>query len=81
MATIKTAISIDTRIYRKIDRISRRLRISRSQFFSQAAQHMIDRDETLELVRKINEAWDDSEGEKRRSREKAYTRRRVIDTW
>jgi len=80
-STVKTAISIDRKTFRKVERLTRRLRISRSQFFTQAARHMIDRDENLELLRRINAAYEDDTSGDRRTVEKAYTRRKVMGEW
>jgi len=56
MSVIKTAISVDENVYRKVERLSRRLHISRSRFYTQAARHMVERDENLDLLRRINAA-------------------------
>ena len=58
MKTIKTAISIDSETFRLVNRISRKLHMSRSRFFSQAARYMAVKDENLELVKRINAAVD-----------------------
>ena len=82
MSTIKTAISIDTKTFRKVQSLTRKLHISRSQFFGQAAKHMIDKDENLDLIRKINAYYqkDDSDITHRRG-EKSYLLRKVIERW
>jgi metal-responsive CopG/Arc/MetJ family transcriptional regulator len=56
MAAIKTAISVDVDVYRQVERLTRRLHISRSRFFTQAARHVLKRDENLDLLRRINAA-------------------------
>ena len=81
MGTIKTAISIDSRIFNQVDRLSHRLHISRSRFFAQAATYMIKRDENLELLKKINSACDHDEDVMRRKHEKKYTRKKVVEKW
>ena len=80
-STVKTAISIDRKTFRKVERLTRRLRISRSQFFTQAARHMIDRDENLELLKRIDAAYEHDTSEDRRTAEKTYARRKVVDEW
>ena len=80
--TIKTAISIDAEIFEKVEKLTRKLHISRSQFFAQAAQYMITKDEKLELLRRINEAYDsDPMDASRRKAEKQYARKSVIEKW
>ena len=81
MGTIKTAISIDSRIFKKVDRLARKLRISRSQFFTQAAKHMIKKDDNLELLQKINESYKGDDDNIRRKIEKQYTRKKVVEKW
>jgi metal-responsive CopG/Arc/MetJ family transcriptional regulator len=85
MSTVKTAISIDRKIFRKVNTLSHRLRISRSQFFSQAAEYMIKKNENLELLRKINAAVDaggpDPEEKKLLEVHKQYFFTKVADKW
>ena len=81
MGTIKTAISIDSKIFKKVDSLAKKLRISRSQFFTQAAKHMIKKDENLELLQKINEAYKGKDDDIRRKIEKQYTHRKVVKKW
>jgi metal-responsive CopG/Arc/MetJ family transcriptional regulator len=82
MSTIKTAISIDTKTFRKVQSLTRRLHISRSQFFGQAAKHMIEKDENLDLIRKINASYsENNEDSFRRKREKTYSHRKLAEQW
>jgi metal-responsive CopG/Arc/MetJ family transcriptional regulator len=57
MSTIKTAISIDKDLYKKIQKLSQQLNISKSNIFSQAVEYMITRKSNLELLKKINNAY------------------------
>ncbi len=57
MATVKTAISIDEILNKKITKLSNKLNIPKSQIFSQAVEYFINRDENLELLKKINEQY------------------------
>jgi metal-responsive CopG/Arc/MetJ family transcriptional regulator len=59
MAVIKTAISIDERLFDKTNKLSDEIRLSRSQIFSQAVRYFIYRKNNLELVRKINRVYPD----------------------
>jgi metal-responsive CopG/Arc/MetJ family transcriptional regulator len=79
---IKTAISIDAKTYGKINRMIRRLHISRSSFFTQAAQYMIAKDENIELLHKINASYrEDTRDIERIHTEKEYVHRKVVDRW
>jgi metal-responsive CopG/Arc/MetJ family transcriptional regulator len=84
MKTVKTAISIDAKVFRRVERLTRRLRISRSQFFTQAARHMINRDENLELLQKINAAYENTmanDGEQPHLKARTYARRKGGNEW
>jgi len=84
MKSIKTAISIDPITFRRVERLTKKLHISRSQFFTQAAQHMIEKDDNLDLLQKINAAYDSSnskEEKKLSAATKNYTRKRVDNSW
>jgi hypothetical protein len=83
MKTIKTAISIDPETFHLVSRLSRKLHMSRSRFFSQAARYMAVKDENLELVKRINaavEKYANDEAE-RHSHEKKYALNRTIEKW
>lgn len=69
MPTVKTAISIDKELDRKVTELSRELHISKSRIFSQAVSYFIEKKENLELLRKINEVYSDEFG----YNEKEYT--------
>jgi metal-responsive CopG/Arc/MetJ family transcriptional regulator len=82
MKTIKTAISIDTKTFSSVERLSRKLHISRSSFFSQAARYMVKKDENLELLRKINAAFKpDRKDDARNQHEKSYTAEKIAEKW
>jgi hypothetical protein len=82
MNTVKTAISIDVKTFRKVEKLTRKLHISRSQFFGQAARHMIEKDDNLDLVRKINASFLESGDDNTLlQREKAYSRGKVLERW
>jgi metal-responsive CopG/Arc/MetJ family transcriptional regulator len=80
--TVKTAISVDAKLYRKVEKLTKKLHVSRSQFFGQAAQHMIDRDENLDLLQRINASYEEDCADVVRHRvEKSYSARRVTEKW
>ncbi len=60
MGTVKTAISIDSELFDKINTLADEIKLSRSQIFSQAVKYFIDRKNNLELVRRINQAYSDT---------------------
>lgn len=81
MGTVKTAISIDSKTFKQVDQLARKLHISRSRFFSQAVKYMVKKDENLELLKKINESYELIDDSLRRKKEKSYTRKKVIEEW
>jgi metal-responsive CopG/Arc/MetJ family transcriptional regulator len=83
MKTIKTAISIDPETFRLVNRMSRKLHMSRSRFFSQAARYMAEKDENLELVKRINAAVDQykSDDAQRHALGKKYAMKRTLEKW
>jgi metal-responsive CopG/Arc/MetJ family transcriptional regulator len=56
MTSIRTTISLDLGIFRQVERVTRWLHISRSQFFTQAARVELKRYENLDLLHRINAA-------------------------
>ena len=63
MSYMKTAISIDESLFKKAEKLSTKLHVSRSQLFAQALEYLIDRSETLEIIQKLNAVYgqDDSD--------------------
>lgn len=59
MANIKTAISIEKPIFEQMNVLAKDLNISRSRLFALAAQEFIQRHKNIELLRLLNEAYDD----------------------
>jgi len=54
---MKTAISIDKRLFSKAEKLSAKLHVSRSQFFSQAVEYMINKDESLDIIKRLNDVY------------------------
>lgn len=54
MSITKTAISIDEGLFQKAEELSSKLQVSRSQLFSQAIEYLINRNESLEIIQKLN---------------------------
>lgn len=57
MSFMKTAISIDEDLFRKAEKLSTKLHVSRSQLFAQALEYLLERSETLEIIQKLNEVY------------------------
>jgi metal-responsive CopG/Arc/MetJ family transcriptional regulator len=57
MPYMKTAISIDEDLYRKAEKLSTKLNLSRSQLFAQALEFLLEKSETLEIIQKLNEVY------------------------
>jgi metal-responsive CopG/Arc/MetJ family transcriptional regulator len=57
MAFMKTAISIDENLFRKAEKLSSKLQVSRSQLFAQALEYLLERSETLEVIQRLNEVY------------------------
>ncbi len=61
MSYMKTAISIDEDLFRKAEKLSTKLHVSRSQLFAQALEYLLERSETLEIIQKLNEVYGQKE--------------------
>ncbi len=83
MSTIKTAISIEERLYEEVKELSSRLNIPKSQIFSQAVEYFINKKNNLELLKKINESYsevlNEIDTEYLEAVKKAYSP--IIDKW
>ena len=60
MPNVKTAISIEKPIFEQMDILAKNLNVSRSRLFTMAAREFIERHNNLELLKLINEAYEDS---------------------
>jgi hypothetical protein len=59
MASVKTAVSIPEAIFDQAERLSHRMRISRSQLFARAVAEYVRRREARVLLDQLNEAYAD----------------------
>jgi metal-responsive CopG/Arc/MetJ family transcriptional regulator len=59
MATVKTAISIDKSLFEQVNRVADKLAVSRSNLFALAVEAFIQRYENEQLLRQLNQAYDD----------------------
>ena len=72
MATVKTAISIDSRIFQAMERMAKRQRVSRSRLFSQAAEQFLKKQDTASLIEQINRAYANPETSAERNTRRAF---------
>ena len=83
MSTIKTAISIDEELYKKVQDLSSSLNIPKSRIFSQAVEYFIDKKNNLELLKKINDSYsseiDEIDPEYLKATKKSYSK--TIEKW
>ena len=59
MAHVKTAVSMPATLFKRMDALARRLKVSRSRLFVLALQEFCRRQENLDLLERINAAYDD----------------------
>jgi metal-responsive CopG/Arc/MetJ family transcriptional regulator len=79
---MKTAISIDENLFRKAEKLSTKLQISRSQLFAQALEYLIDRSETLEIIQKLNAVYGQDDAESRALTKSGKKKMKgIIDKW
>lgn len=63
MAHVKTAVSMDERLFQEAEEWAEKLGVSRSQLFARAVEEYVRRQENEDLVRKLNEAHADGPDE------------------
>ncbi len=56
---MKTAISIDDKLLQASDKAAKRMGVSRSRFFSIAANELLRKQREDEITRRLNEVWAD----------------------
>ena len=81
MANIKTAISIEKSLFEQAESIAREMKVSRSSLFALALQDFIRRHQNEELLRCINEAYEDmpDADEQERLRKMLRKQRKVVE--
>lgn len=60
MTTVKTAISVDPQLMKKVDVWAQELKISRSRLFAMGVENLIHQYESKQMLEAINKAYDDS---------------------
>ena len=59
MPGVKTAISLDENIFKKVNKIAHDLHVSRSKVFTLAVLDFIKKQENITLLAQLNEAYED----------------------
>jgi metal-responsive CopG/Arc/MetJ family transcriptional regulator len=79
-STVKTAISLDGRLFRRAEGLARRLKVSRSRLFARAMEEFIERRTNEELLRAINAACEapGDPGEEKLGRAHRRQHRRLV---
>ena len=57
MKTMKTAFSLPNPLFKRAERLAKRLRLSRSELYARAVQDLVERLEDEEITRRLNEAY------------------------
>ena len=82
MSYMKTAISIDEELYRKAEKLSSKLNLSRSQLFAQALEYLLEKSETLEIIQRLNDVYGpndmDAKGATKAAKKKMKS---IVDKW
>lgn len=59
MAGVKTAISIEKKLFDQVNKLAKELRVSRSHLFSLAVEDYLKRYKSRNLLTEINDAYND----------------------
>ena len=83
MASVKTAVSLDERLFREVEEIAREMKVPRSRVVALALRDYIRRRENRKLVAEINAAYGDGPTPEDDAEEEGRTRlyREVIGEW
>lgn len=65
MSAIKTAVSIDEELFKRLEAMRKELRLSRSELFAQAIKEFLHRAETRAIIDAFNDAYVDYEPDMR----------------
>lgn len=81
MANVKTAVSIEERLFERAEALAREMRISRSRLFVLALEDYIRRRENQRLLKEINEAYGEAPDEAEQSlrRRMRRTQRQMVE--
>ncbi len=59
MPSVKTAISLDENLFKKVNEVAHELHVSRSKVFTLAVLDFLKKQENISLLAQLNEAYDD----------------------
>lgn len=59
MPNVKTAISVEEKIFDQMNTLAKHMKISRSRAFALAAEEFIERQKNIELLKALDEAYAD----------------------
>lgn len=81
MANVKTAISIQESLFKKVEALAHDLKVPRSHIFVLAAEEYIKRHENRRLLAMINRAYKDEpeKGERVRLQQMRLSHRRLVE--
>lgn len=82
MASVKTAISIDEKLFTRADAAAREQGVSRSEVFARALEDYLRRRESYDLLARINAALEDDDQTEEReiSQRMGRLHRNALDT-
>jgi metal-responsive CopG/Arc/MetJ family transcriptional regulator len=66
MPGVKTAISLDEKLFDKVNKLANELHVSRSRLFTLAVKDYLQKQENQTLLAQLNEAYADHPGEEER---------------
>ena len=84
MANIKTAISLQKSLFEQVETLAREMKVSRSRLFVLALEDYLRRQQNLQLLERINQAYQEAPDatEQKRLRKMRRRQRKVVEgTW
>jgi metal-responsive CopG/Arc/MetJ family transcriptional regulator len=60
MSNVKTAISLQKSLFEQLEALSKQMKVSRSRLLALALEEFIRRRENQQLLKKINQAYEDA---------------------
>lgn len=84
MATIKTAISIPESLFREVDLLAKKMKISRSELVAKSMQWFLENQKNRNIWEELNQAYSDSPNiheKKRQNQVKTHHRKLVEGEW
>lgn len=86
MPGVKTAISLEKKLFEQVNKLARDMHVSRSKLFSLAIKDFLKKQESKELLAQINKAYADhttSEEEQKAANAMRSKQRKIVEqeTW